>query len=93
MFGVPWTHAAYLVLTDLDGLAGIILAVKTHVIDGVFRLHSIVHINNLNERRKKATHRITVTVQKTIISGTKECQVNRLQNMVNAFVLTNERNK
>lgn len=38
-----------LVLAYLDGFSYVVLAIETHIVDGVLLLHPIVHHNNLRE--------------------------------------------
>lgn len=46
---------AHLVFADLDGFGGIFLAVKVDIVDGVFLLHSIIHVNDLQNKRGQFT--------------------------------------
>lgn len=41
---------AYLILADFDCFGGVILAVEPDVVDGVFALHAVVHVDDLQER-------------------------------------------
>lgn len=45
------SSGVYLFFADLDGFGGIILAVKVDIVDGVFLLHSIIHVNDLENKR------------------------------------------
>lgn len=42
----------YLISADPNGLSGVVLAVEAHVIYGVLLLHSVVHGNDLHERKQ-----------------------------------------
>ncbi len=41
----------HLIFEDLDGFGGIFLAVKVDIVNGVFLLHSIIHVNDLQNKR------------------------------------------
>lgn len=48
-------NPVYLILADLDGFGGIVLTVKVNTVDGVFVLHSIIHVNYLKNNWGKLT--------------------------------------
>lgn len=40
-----------LILAYLDGFSHVVLAIETHIVDGVLLLHPIIHDNNLKQTK------------------------------------------